>query len=66
MMTGRGWLHVEKAPAGDTEEIQNKTMSPTNAEVISKDAAVEVLLSDFAESIGRKSSLFEGVDATGF
>lgn len=41
-------------------------MSPTNAEVISKDAAVEVLLSDFAESIGRKSSLFEGVDATGF
>lgn len=51
MMTGRAWLHVAvlKAPKEDTEEIQNKTESPTNAKVISKDAAVEVLLSDLAE-----------------
>lgn len=56
MMPGRAWLHVAflKAPAEDTEEIQNKTMSPTNANVISTDAAVEVLLSDSAESTGIK------------
>lgn len=40
--------------------MQNKT----NAEVIRKDAAVEVLLSDLAERIGMKGFFCERVDAT--
>lgn len=33
----------------DAKEIQNKTMSPTKAKAISKDAAVEVLPLNLAE-----------------
>lgn len=40
---------VSKAPEEDTKESQNKTVSPTNAKMNSKDTAVEVLLSDLAE-----------------